>query len=201
MTRVRAVLFDRDGTLVENVPDNADPERVHPVAGARQALELLRHRGLATGFLTHQPGIERGTLTEADVRRVDARVDELLGPFDVRGVCPHGPDDGCHCRSPEPGLLLWAAGRVCTGPEGIVVISGRGADVEAARRVGAHGILVPAPHTPPRETTAAEHVAPDLLTAVRAVLLGPPRGHVLVDERPIEEAYGTGAPGRPGGPR
>ncbi|MFF3331093.1 HAD-IIIA family hydrolase [Streptomyces sp. NPDC002888] len=194
MTRVRAVLFDRDGTLVEDVPDNADPARVLPTEGARQALELLRHGRIGTGFLTHQPGIARGTLTEADVRRVDTRVDELLGPFDVRGICPHGPDDGCHCRSPEPGLLLWAAGRVCTGPEGIVVISGRGADVEAARRVGAHGVLVPTPHTPPEETAAAEHVAPDLLTAVRAVLLGPPRGHVLVDERPIEAAYGTGAP-------
>ncbi|WP_037681774.1 HAD-IIIA family hydrolase [Streptomyces griseus] len=190
MSRVRAVLFDRDGTLVEDVPDNADPQRVRPTDGAREALELLRHQGLATGFLTHQPGVARGTLTEADVRRVDARVDELLGPFDVRGVCPHGPDDGCHCRSPEPGLLLWAAGRVCTGPEGTVVISGRVSDVEAARRAGAHGVLVPTPHTPPEETAAAEHVAPDLLTAVRAVLLtGPPRGHVIADERPLEAAY------------
>ncbi|WP_143668388.1 HAD-IIIA family hydrolase, partial [Streptomyces carpinensis] len=58
-------------------------------------------------------------------------------------VCPHGPDDGCRCRKPEPGMILWAAGRICTAPADIVVIGDIGADMEAARRAGAHGILVP----------------------------------------------------------
>ncbi|MFG2104788.1 hypothetical protein ACGFJ5_29775, partial [Micromonospora echinaurantiaca] len=30
-----AVLLDRDGTLVEDVPFNGDPEKVRPVPGAR----------------------------------------------------------------------------------------------------------------------------------------------------------------------
>lgn len=191
-TKVKAVLFDRDGILVEDVPDNADPDRVRPVAGALEALGLLRLHGVRTGVLTHQPGIARGMLTDADVRRVNHRVDELFGPFDVWGVCPHGPDDGCHCRPPEPGLLLWAAGRICTAPGDCVVVGRTGADVEAARRAGAHGILVPTDGTRPQETAGAEHVAPDALTAVRALLTGPPQGQVLVDERPIEAAYDTG---------
>ncbi|WP_405896148.1 hypothetical protein [Streptomyces sp. NBC_00104] len=33
MSRVKAVLFERDGTLVEDVPDNAAPDRVRPIAG------------------------------------------------------------------------------------------------------------------------------------------------------------------------
>lgn len=46
-------------------------------------------------------------------------------------------------------------------------------------------MLVPTAQTRPEETAAAEHVAPDLLTAVRALLpAGPPHGHVLDDERP-----------------
>lgn len=192
MSRVKAVLFDRDGTLVEDVPYNADPDRVRPVAGAREALALLRERGIRTGVVTNQSGIGRGLLTDADVRRVNRRVDELLGPFDVWAVCPHGPDDGCHCRKPEPGLILWAAGRVCTAPSDCVVVGDIGADVEAARRAGAHGILVPTPETRPEETAGADHVAKDLTTAVRAVLNGPPQGRVLADERPIEAAYDTG---------
>ncbi|PZG88326.1 haloacid dehalogenase, partial [Streptomyces sp. NTH33] len=51
------------------------------------------------------------------------------------------------------------------------------------------------------ETTAADHVAPNLLTAVRAVLTGPPWGRILADERPLRNAYATGerpAPGRAG---
>jgi HAD superfamily hydrolase (TIGR01662 family) len=192
VSRVKTVLFGRDGTLVEDVPHNADPDRVRPVAGAREALGLLRRHGIRTGFVTEQPGVADGLLTDADVRRVDRRVDDLLGPFDVRGVCPHGPDDACHCRAPEPGLILWAVGRVCTAPSDCVVVGGLGAHVEAARRAGAHGILVPNDGTGPEETARAEHVAPDVLTAVRALLAGPPQGRVLVDERPIEAAYDTG---------
>ncbi|MFF0161475.1 HAD-IIIA family hydrolase [Streptomyces sp. NPDC005263] len=196
MSRVRAVLFERDRTLIEDVPDNADPDRVRPVAGAREAVGLLRLHGISTGFLTEQPGVARGLLTDADVRRVDRRVDDLLGPFDVWGVCPHAPDDGCHCRVPEPGLLLWAVGRVCTAPSDCVVVGDRGAHVEAARRVGADSILVPSERTRPEETAHADHVAPDVLTAVRAILTGPPQGRVLADERPIEAAYDTSE--RPG---
>ncbi|MEU1850613.1 HAD-IIIA family hydrolase [Streptomyces sp. NPDC019990] len=197
MSPVKAVLLDRDGTLVEDVPYNADPDRVRPVEGAREALALLRARGIRTGVVTNQSGVARGLLTEADVRHVNHRVDELLGPFDVFAVCPHGPDDGCQCRKPQPGMVLWAAGRICTAPADLVVIGDIGADVEAARRAGAHGILVPTEQTRPEEAAAADHVAPDLLTAVRAVLDGPPQGRVLADERPIREAYMTGpGPGR-----
>ncbi|MGP2442961.1 D-glycero-alpha-D-manno-heptose-1,7-bisphosphate 7-phosphatase [Streptomyces sp. JW3] len=195
MSGVKAVLFDRDGTLVHDVPYNGDPERVRPVDGAREALDLLRAHGIRTGVVTNQSGVARGLLTDADVRAVNHRVDELLGPFDVWAVCPHGPDDGCHCRKPRPGMILWAAGRICTNPAEAVVIGDIGADLEAARRAGAHGILVPNEATRPAETAAAEHLAPDLLTAVRAVLHGPPKGRVLADERPIENAYSTG--GRP----
>jgi HAD superfamily hydrolase (TIGR01662 family) len=189
---VKAVLFDRDGTLVEDVPYNGDPERVRPVEGAREAVELLRAKGIGAGVVTNQPGVARGLLSTADVRRVNERVDRLLGPFDVWAVCPHGPDDGCHCRKPRPGMILWAAGRICTPPGDIVVIGDIGTDMEAARRAGTHGILVPTPATRPEETTAADHVAPNLLTAVRAVLTGPPWGRILADERPVRAACATG---------
>ncbi|MFF3499605.1 HAD-IIIA family hydrolase [Streptomyces sp. NPDC003247] len=197
MNRVRVVLLDRDGVLVEDVPHNADPGLVRPAPHAREALGLLRARGVRTGVLTHQPGVARGLPTEAGLRRVDERIDGLLGPFDVWAVCPHGPDDGCHCRPPQPGLVLWAAGRVCTPPERIAVIAGAPDAVEAACRAGAHGILVPAPAADPQETATAAHVAPDLLTAVRAVLTGPPRQHVLADERAIARAYREAGAERP----
>ncbi|MGW8062514.1 D-glycero-alpha-D-manno-heptose-1,7-bisphosphate 7-phosphatase [Streptomyces ziwulingensis] len=192
MSPVRAVFFDRDGTLVHDVPYNGDPERVRPVDGAREAVALLREHGVGVGVVTNQSGVARGLLTGTDVRRVNRRIDELVGPFDVWAVCPHGPEDGCRCRKPQPGLVLWAAGRVRAAPADCVVIGDIGADVEAAGRAGAHGILVPNDRTRPQETAAAPHVAPDLLTAVRAVLDGPPRGSCLVNERPFEAAFTTG---------
>ncbi|GAA2251070.1 HAD family hydrolase [Streptomyces atrovirens] len=223
MSPVKAVLFDRDGTLVHDVPYNADPGLVRPVDGARAALDALRARGIRTGVVTNQSGIARGLLTEADARRVNRRVEELLGPFDVWAMCPHGPDDGCHCRKPRPGMILWAAGRICTDPADCVVIGDIGADVEAAHRAGAHAILVPTPRTRPEETSAAPHVAPDLPTAVHLLLNTPPWDEPAVfppPTRPAEQpppppgstgpdeagttartpAAGADAEGRPAGP-
>ncbi|MGV9251480.1 D-glycero-alpha-D-manno-heptose-1,7-bisphosphate 7-phosphatase [Streptomyces sp. NPDC003697] len=196
MNSVRAVLFDRDGTLVEDVPYNGDPDRVRPVAGAREAVRLLRAEGIATGVVTNQSGIARGLLSTGDVLRVNQRVDDLLGPFDAWAVCPHGPGDGCPCRKPQPGMILWAAGRIGTAPANVVVIGDIGADLEAARRAGAHGILVPTPATRSEEVTAAACVARDLLTAVRAVLAGPPRASVPTGAGPAGGAA-RAAGGRP----
>lgn len=192
MSPVKAVLFDRDGTLVHDVPYNGDPERVRPVDGAREAVALLRAHGIGAGVVTNQSGVARGLISDTDVRRVNRRVDELIGPFDVWAVCPHGPDDGCRCRKPRPGLVLWAAGRLCAAPADCVVVGDIGADVQAAERAGAHGVLVPNERTRPEETAAARHVAPDVLTAVRALVTGLPEGRILADERPVGAAFDPG---------
>jgi histidinol-phosphate phosphatase family protein len=153
--RVDAVLFDRDGTLVVDVPYNADPRRVRPVPGARQAVQRVRDAGLRVAVISNQSGVARGLLHERDVRAVNARVDELVGPFDAFLVCPHGPDEGCSCRKPAPGLVHDAAAQLGVEPERCAVIGDIGADVEAARRAGALGVLVPTPVTRAEEVAAA----------------------------------------------
>ncbi|WP_434097303.1 HAD-IIIA family hydrolase [Streptomyces pharetrae] len=170
-----AVLFDRDGTLVADVPYNGDPARVRPMRTARAAVDAVRARGIAVGVVSNQSGVARGLLTRARVEAVQRRVEELLGPFAVWAVCPHGPDDGCACRKPAPGLVLAACARLGADPSRSVVIGDIGADVAAARAAGARGVLVPTPVTRPEETAAAVETAPDLLAAVRLVL-GPAPG-------------------------
>ncbi|MFD7302546.1 HAD-IIIA family hydrolase [Streptomyces pharetrae] len=136
MTRVQAVLFNRDGVLLDGVPRS--PDDVRPAPGAAETLWQLRRHGLRTGVITL-----RGPLTEAETRRVDTRVDELLGPFDVWAVCPHAADADCRCRAPEPALLVWAAGRLCTAPAACALVGDTAADAEAAQRVGARALLLP----------------------------------------------------------
>ena len=169
---VRAVLFDRDGTLVFDVPYNSDPELVRPIPGAADVLSRLRAEGVPTGVLTNQSGIARGLLDRSQVDAVNARVEELLGPFDLWEICPHGPDDGCPCRKPAPGMLLSAAERLGLAPEELGFIGDIGADVDAARAAGARGVLVPTPVTRAEEVEAAELVAGSLAEAV-ALLRGP----------------------------
>ncbi|WP_434443371.1 D-glycero-alpha-D-manno-heptose-1,7-bisphosphate 7-phosphatase [Lentzea sp. E54] len=165
-----AVLFDRDGTLIRDVPYNGDPERVVPMPGAREVLRDLRARGLRTGVVSNQSGIGRGLLTEAQVAGVNARVEELLGPFGTWQVCPHHPDDDCVCRKPAPGLVLAACAALAVKPERVVVVGDIGADVDAATAAGAVSVLVPTDVTRPEEVERAPRTAPDLRTAIELVL-------------------------------
>lgn len=167
-----ALLFDRDGTLIEDVPYNGDPRHVRPLPDARSALDRARRRGIPVAIVTNQSGVGRGMLTMAQVDAVNRRVDELLGPFDAVVVCPHHPDAGCTCRKPRPGLIRDAAARLGVDPARTVVIGDIGADVEAARAAGARGILVPTAVTRPDEVAAADEAAPDLSTAVTWALGG-----------------------------
>jgi histidinol-phosphate phosphatase family protein len=190
---VRAVLFDRDGTLVHDVPYNGDPERVRVIDGARDVVDGLRRRGIAVGMVSNQSGVARGHLTVEQVAAVNARVQQELGPLGTVQVCPHGPDEGCWCRKPEPLMVLRAAAALGVRPAECALIGDIGADVGAAVAAGARAVLVPTEVTRTEEVDAARaaagavHTAPDLATAVTLLgLLGesgavPRSGQVAVD--------------------
>jgi D-glycero-D-manno-heptose 1,7-bisphosphate phosphatase len=169
---LRAVLFDRDGTLVQDVPYNGDPNRVQPMGQAAEVLQELRRRGLATGVISNQSGVSRGLLTLSQVESVNARIEELLGPFDVWEICPHGPEDGCGCRKPAPGMIQAACLRLGISPGEAAYIGDIGSDLDAADAAGARGVMVPTPATRMEEVEAARNVAADLDEAVRMLLAG-----------------------------
>src|SRR5262245_46972038 len=154
-----AVLFDRDSTLVEDVPYNGNPDLVRPMPGARAALDRLRAAGLRLGVVTNQSGLARGRFGPSDLDRVHARVEQLLGPFDTWQVCPHDAEAGCGCRKPAPGLVLAAARALATVPGRCVVVGDIGHDMAAAGAAGASGVLVPTAVTRPEEIAAAQSVA------------------------------------------
>jgi histidinol-phosphate phosphatase family protein len=171
---LKALLVDRDGTLVVDVPYNGDPALVRPVPGAVEAVGRARAAGLPVGVVTNQSGIARGAFTSEQLADVHARIDEIFGAFDVWSVCPHGPADGCDCRKPAPGSLRTAADRLGVEPETCALVGDIGADLDAARAAGARGILVPTAATETAELAAAPVVCRDLGTAV-AYLVGTPR--------------------------
>jgi D-glycero-D-manno-heptose 1,7-bisphosphate phosphatase len=167
---IRAVLFDRDGTLVIDVPYNGDPALVRAVPTAASAIRRLREAGLSTGVITNQSGVARGLVTPEQLIAVNGRVEELLGPFDVWACCPHAETDGCRCRKPQPGLVFDACAALGVSPAETVVIGDIGSDMGAAHAAGATGILVPTSATRTREIALAPIVAGDLSEAVDLVL-------------------------------
>jgi histidinol-phosphate phosphatase family protein len=137
-----AVIFDRDGTIVIDVPYNGDPSAVRPMPGVAAALERLRNAGLPVAIVSNQSGVARGLITIEQVEAVNRRVEELLGPFAASFYCPHGPHDACECRKPKPKMILDAARSMGVDPSCCVVIGDKPSDVEAARNAGAQAVLV-----------------------------------------------------------
>ncbi len=143
--KVCGVIFDRDGTIVFDVPYNGDPDAVRPVPGMRDALDRLRGAGIPVAVVSNQSGVARGMITTDQVEAVNRRIDALMGPFSAWLYCPHGPDDACDCRKPKPKMILDAAQGMGADVTCCVVIGDKASDVEAARSAGARSILVSGP--------------------------------------------------------
>jgi HAD superfamily hydrolase (TIGR01662 family) len=167
------VLLDRDGTLVHDVPYNADPDAVEVIDGVRKSLDRLRNNGIRVGVVTNQSGVGRGLITSQQLDAVNRRIEDLLGPFDIWCQCLHAPEEGCRCRKPQPQLVLDACARLDVDPHRAVVVGDIGSDVEAAVAAGATGALVPTAATRPAEIAAAEpRVWGDLPSVVDDLLGG-----------------------------
>jgi D-glycero-D-manno-heptose 1,7-bisphosphate phosphatase len=69
------------------------------------------------------------------VASAGGRVDRIV-------VCPHGPDDGCRCRKPAPGLLERLGRHYGVSMTDVPVIGDSLRDLQAASAVGARPILV-----------------------------------------------------------
>lgn len=165
-----AVLLDRDGTLIEDVPYNGDPGRVQVMPGADAAVERLRAAGMKLAVVSNQAAIGRGLVTRGQVAAVNARVEELLGPLGPWLICPHDPAAGCACRKPAPGLVIQAAQQLDVPVGRCAVVGDIGSDVEAAHRAGARAVLVPTPRTRREEVDAAPEVEASLGHAVDRLL-------------------------------
>lgn len=171
MFTVNAVLFDRDHTItVDDPPYNGDPALVRPMPGAVRAVARLRAAGIPVGVVTNQAGIGLGMLTAEQVEKVNARVDELVGPFDTWQYCPHSPVEECSCRKPAPGLILRACDALDVDPRTAVVVGDTVMDVGAAESAGATGILVMTERTRPSEIKRSRLVCRDVLSAADWVL-------------------------------
>jgi D-glycero-D-manno-heptose 1,7-bisphosphate phosphatase len=135
-----AVFLDRDGTIIEDEGYLADASRVRLLAGAVDALQTFRERGLLLVLISNQSGIARGLITPAQHGEVHARVQHVLA---VEGLalggayyCPHGPDDGCACRKPKPGMLQQAARDLGVDLTRSFMVGDKMSDVAAGRAAG-----------------------------------------------------------------
>jgi D-glycero-D-manno-heptose 1,7-bisphosphate phosphatase len=141
-----AAFLDRDGTIVANRHYLADAAGLELLPGATQALRSLAAAGYQLVVVTNQSGVGRGYFSADDLEHQHSRLRDLLAAEDVQlaGIysCTHGPDDGCECRKPLPGLLLRAAGELDLDLGASFAIGDEVRDAEAGLAAGATPILL-----------------------------------------------------------
>ena len=144
MTRAKAVFFDRDGTLMEEVHFCGDPAKVKLYPGIPEALARLKQAGFRVFIVTNQSGIGRGLITELQYRAVQAELLHQLGEdlIDASYFCPDVPGLPSPRRKPAPGMVLEAAADFALDLPASWFIGDKSADVECGRRAGVHTILV-----------------------------------------------------------
>lgn len=108
----RAVFLDRDGTLIVEREYLRDPEQVELIPGVPRGLQRLQTAGFHLVLVTNQSGIGRGYFTEADMHRVNRRMQDLLAPHQVHldriYFAPEAPDQPSMGRKPSPHFLFAA---------------------------------------------------------------------------------------------
>lgn len=153
MERSKAIFLDKDGTLVDNVPYNVDPQHIMLAPHAGEALRLMQRMGYRLIVVSNQSGVARGMFDEAALDAAWQHLQSLLLEEDVQlshwYYCPHHPEGSvqryaisCDCRKPGPGLLLRAAARHLLDLQASWMIGDILHDVEAGNRAGCGTILV-----------------------------------------------------------
>jgi imidazoleglycerol-phosphate dehydratase/histidinol-phosphatase len=144
----RILFVDRDGTLIEEPPDQQvdSLDKIRFMPGVFAALTELRRRGFRLAMVTNQDGL--GT-PSFPLHTFEAPQQFILQAFKSQGiefdavfVCPHFQADGCECRKPKTALVKDYIRDVDVDLEGSAMIGDRETDLAFARSLGLRGLLV-----------------------------------------------------------
>jgi histidinol-phosphate phosphatase family protein len=203
----RVVFFDKDGTLIEDVPYNCDLTRMRLLPGVAEGLQVLSKAGYRLAVISNQAGVAYGFFTEqfltAAERRLRALLDDAGVPLDGFYYCPHHPDGkidtyavSCECRKPKAGLLRRAAAELGVDLRECWMVGDILDDIEAGRRAGCRTVLIDNGHetewvwSPDREPHV---VATDVRRAADCILSIDEQVHARTGSRKIETESQTHA--------
>ncbi|CAH0993014.1 D-glycero-beta-D-manno-heptose-1,7-bisphosphate 7-phosphatase [Sinobacterium norvegicum] len=106
----KVVILDRDGVI--NHDSDAyikSAEEWLPIPGSIEAIGRLCQAGYQVYIATNQSGIGRGYYGLTELQQMHDKMQQLLdevgGNIAAIEFCPHGPDEGCHCRKPLAGMI------------------------------------------------------------------------------------------------
>lgn len=177
MTRRRAVLIDRDGTILAYRPHLTELSEVALIPHVATALRRLREAGYLLAVVTNQSVIGRGLATVESVGEIHKKMLRLLAlegaSVDAIRVCPHRPDEACRCRKPLAGMVDSLAAEHGFDAREAVVVGDNETDIALAHTVGCASVLVRTglgDEMLAKGPVACDHVAVDLDAAATWII-------------------------------
>ncbi len=178
---MKLVILDRDGVVNRDSDEYVkSPEEFVLIPGSAEAIARLNQAGFRVAVATNQSGIARGYFDLDTLNQMHSKLrrelNQVGGEVELIAFCAHGPEAGCECRKPKPGLLREIGERTGFRLDGVPCIGDSLRDLQAARAVGARPILVRTGKGERTLATASEEeledvaVFDDLNAAVNAIL-------------------------------
>jgi imidazoleglycerol-phosphate dehydratase/histidinol-phosphatase len=148
MSGGRVLFVDRDGTLIEEPPDER-VDRLEKIRLARDvipALLALKRAGFSLVMVTNQDGLDTPALPREDFDRAHRFTLELFASqgidFDAVFICPHFLHEACDCRKPKLGLVEDYLKDHPIDAARSFMVGDRDTDLEFARNIGIEGLRV-----------------------------------------------------------
>jgi D-glycero-D-manno-heptose 1,7-bisphosphate phosphatase len=170
-----AVFLDRDGTLMRDVDYCGDPNDVHALEGASEALRRLSDASYKLVVITNQSGIGRGYFDKQQYQAVERELSRQLGEGLIAATyyCPHLPADKCNCRKPSADMVVRAA-RDQELELGRSFLNGdKRIDNDFGRNNGVRTIQVRTGYGRQTDPSSADFVAENLQEAANLILAEP----------------------------
>jgi imidazoleglycerol-phosphate dehydratase/histidinol-phosphatase len=148
MSGERILFIDRDGTIIEEPPDEQvdSLQKLRLLPGVIPALLDLQRAGFRLVLVSNQDGLGTNSFPEPTFREPQDFLRTLLNSqgieFDAEFFCPHFPADGCDCRKPRTGLLTEFLAAHALDPKASFVIGDRDTDMQLAANLGIEGLRV-----------------------------------------------------------
>ena len=144
---MKLIILDRDGVINEDSDAYIkSPEEWRPIPGSLEAIARLSQAGYRVVVATNQSGVARGLFDLDTLMRMHDKMHRLVGDaggqIEAVFFCPHGPDEGCGCRKPKPGMFTEIGRRLMVELDGVPAVGDSLRDLQAAEAAGATPILV-----------------------------------------------------------
>ena len=160
---IKTIFLDRDGVINHEVGYLHRVEDFLFIDGVFESCLYFQSLGYSIVVITNQSGISRGYYDLNQFHQVN---DFMLKQFEAQGIyildvffCPHGPEDSCLCRKPQPGMFFSAIQKHDIDVSKSWMIGDKEADIQAANEAGIHKtILVKSGHDIDESKSNAMHI-------------------------------------------